>query len=149
MSNLRVPTSEEAREIGRKGGIASGESRRKKKTMKEVASLLLGMEVSSSNIKTQMKAMGIPDEDLTNQMAIVIAMLQKASKGDTKAFELLMSATCEDIRNRELKEKIRHNKAEEKLKEMMIKQEDNKSNSEDLLKSLLLQSGSDIDGFNE
>lgn len=31
--NLRVPTSEEAREIGRKGGIASGVARREKATM--------------------------------------------------------------------------------------------------------------------
>ena len=33
--NLRVPTSEEAREIGRKGGIRSGEVRREKATMKK------------------------------------------------------------------------------------------------------------------
>ena len=35
IENLRTPTSEEAREIGRKGGLASGKARREKKTMRE------------------------------------------------------------------------------------------------------------------
>lgn len=34
--NLRVPTSEEARRIGRKGGIASGKARNEKKRMSQV-----------------------------------------------------------------------------------------------------------------
>lgn len=34
--NLRTPTSEEAREIGRKGGIASGKARKEKATLREV-----------------------------------------------------------------------------------------------------------------
>ena len=42
--NLRVPTSEEAREIGRKGGIASGEARRRRKTLKEELLLMLEEE---------------------------------------------------------------------------------------------------------
>ena len=35
IENLRTPTSEEAREIGRKGGLASGKARREKKTIRE------------------------------------------------------------------------------------------------------------------
>lgn len=34
-SNLKRPTSEEAREIGRKGGIASGKARKKKKEIRK------------------------------------------------------------------------------------------------------------------
>jgi hypothetical protein len=34
--NLRTPTSEEAREIGRKGGIASGKARKEKATLRAV-----------------------------------------------------------------------------------------------------------------
>ncbi len=45
--------------------------------------------------------------------------VERASKYEKERKSIM----CE---NRELKEKIRHNKAEEKLKELMIKQEDNK-----------------------
>lgn len=41
IENLKVLTSQEAREIGRKGGIASGEARRKKATMKKTLEMLL------------------------------------------------------------------------------------------------------------
>ena len=73
--NLRVPTSEEARENGRKGGIASGEARRKRKTLKEELLLLL--------------------EKGDTQERISLALLQKAMQGDTKAFEVLRDTVGE------------------------------------------------------
>ena len=39
--NLKVPTSEQAREYGRKGGKASGEARRRKKELKELLEIAL------------------------------------------------------------------------------------------------------------
>ena len=45
--NLRVPTSNEAREIGKKGGIASGESRRRKKLLRECIDELLAKEYTT------------------------------------------------------------------------------------------------------
>lgn len=44
-ANLRVPTSEEARKNGKKGGIASGKSRRTKRTVKECVMALLDVPV--------------------------------------------------------------------------------------------------------
>ena len=41
IENLRTPTTEEAREIGRKGGVASGKARREKKTMRETLKEML------------------------------------------------------------------------------------------------------------
>lgn len=73
--NLRVPSSEEAREYGRKGGIASGEARRKRKTLKEELLLLL--------------------EQGNTQEKISLALLQKAMNGDTKAFEVLRDTVGE------------------------------------------------------
>ena len=73
--NLRVPSSEEAREYGRKGGIASGEARRKRKTLKEELLLLL--------------------EKGDTQERISLALLQKAMNGDTKAFEVLRDTVGE------------------------------------------------------
>jgi hypothetical protein len=65
-----IPTSErskdEVREIGRKGGIASGEARRRRKTLKE--ELIALLEVNDNNNK------------------ISLAVLQKALNGDIQAF---------------------------------------------------------------
>ena len=64
--NLRVPSSDEARENGRKGGIASAEARKARKTLKEELLLLL-------------------DTD-DNNKRISVALLERALKGDISAF---------------------------------------------------------------
>ena len=73
--NLRpVSSKEEARERGRKGGLASGESRRKRKTLKEELLLMLS------------------DGDI--QQKISLALINEAINGNnagsvTKAFEVI------------------------------------------------------------
>lgn len=62
-------TEKEQREIARKGGIASGEARAKRKTLKEELLLLL------SQGETQEK--------------ISLSIIQKALEGDLKAFEII------------------------------------------------------------
>lgn len=68
-----IPNSErtpsERREIAQKGGIASGEARRRRKSLKEELELLL----SDGNM----------------QERIGTALLGKALKGDTRAFEVI------------------------------------------------------------
>ena len=68
-SNLRPfneLTEEEQRELARKGGIASGEARRRKKTLKE--ELIALLETNDNNNK------------------ISVAILNKALNGDIQAF---------------------------------------------------------------
>ena len=81
----RNRSSEEARENGRKGGIASGEARRRKRTMKSAAKLLMDMGVTSEKNIQLMTAFGIEEEDLTNQMAVMVAMVNQAMKGNVRA----------------------------------------------------------------
>ena len=69
VQNLRVPSSEEAREIGRKGGIASGEARQRRKALKEELLLLLA--------------------EGDTQKSVTLALIEKAMSGDTKAFEVI------------------------------------------------------------
>lgn len=75
IDNLRAPTSEEARERGRKGGLKSGESRRARKTLKEELLALL----SEGDI----------------QEKISLAILEKAKAGDTKAYEIIRDTVGE------------------------------------------------------
>lgn len=67
--NLKKLSSEEARKNGKKGGIKSVEARRARKTLKEELLLLL------SNGDTQER--------------LSLALIEKAFKGDTKAFEVI------------------------------------------------------------
>ena len=88
-------TKDEQRKIATMGGIASGESRRLKKTMKEQAELLLSLSNNNPEVLDQMKGLGIDKEDRTNQMAIIIAMYLKAAQGDVQAFNTLQATIGE------------------------------------------------------
>ena len=88
-------TKDEQRKIATMGGIASGESRRLKKTMKEQAELLLSLSNNNPELLKQMKGLGIDKEDRTNQMAIIIAMYLKAAQGDVQAFNTLQATIGE------------------------------------------------------
>ena len=68
--NLRpVSSKDEARERGRKGGLASGEARRKRKTLKEELLVMLS--------------------EGETQQSVTLALIEKAMSGDTKAFEVI------------------------------------------------------------
>lgn len=82
-------SKEEAEKLGRAGGIASGKARRKKKLIKDNIELLLSLPIKNTKTKEQLKQLGIDDDEMNNQMALVIAMYQKAMKGDVQAFNTL------------------------------------------------------------
>lgn len=82
-------TEEEAREAGRKGGIASGVSRRRKRDLREAAELYLSLPVTDKRQLTKLSKAGVETEDADNQMAIVAGLAMKAMRGDAKAAKLL------------------------------------------------------------
>lgn len=88
-------STEEVREIARKGGQNSGAARRKKRTMKSSAKLLMDMPVSKQ-LTAKMKMMGIDEEDATYQMGILVAMLQEALQGNVKAAQFIREMIGED-----------------------------------------------------
>lgn len=59
IENLRVPTSEEAREIGRKGGIASGKARAEKKLMRQVLQECLNMTNNKGQSFQELATLGL------------------------------------------------------------------------------------------
>ena len=90
--NLRpVQSEKEAREKGRKGGIASGAARRRKRDMRQAAKLLLDADVSPSqkSMRMLMKSLGIDEQDMTYSMAILSAVLLQAGNGNVKAAAFL------------------------------------------------------------
>lgn len=77
--NLRKLTSTEAREIGRLGGLASAESRRQKKALRECLEILLAEEFEIDTGTFDYKTM-------TGAMAISYKLMQEALKGNIRAF---------------------------------------------------------------
>lgn len=80
----------EAAQNGRKGGIASGKARREKKALKDTLEELLAMPIKdgkSSDIDKIKSIAGIKGKNITMQEAIMVAMLNKAAKGDVRAAE--------------------------------------------------------------
>lgn len=83
-------TSDELRERARAGGIASGKARREKKAMRETLDILLSMPMkdgASADVESIRSFASIKGKNISVQEAILIAQVQKAMKGDTKAAE--------------------------------------------------------------
>lgn len=82
-------TEEEQREIRASGGRASGESRRRKKSLREAAELYLSLPVADKRAWNKLARDGVDPEDVDNQMAIIAGLTIKAVKGDSKAAKVL------------------------------------------------------------
>lgn len=85
-----VQSKEEARKRGRAGGIASGKARREKKMMRETLDMLLSMPMKNgkfADIDNIRSFAALKGKNISVQEAILIAQVQKAMKGDTRAAE--------------------------------------------------------------
>lgn len=80
---------EEAERNGRKGGKKSGEIRRQRKAMKEQFEMLLSLPFKQKKQLDFMKDLGIKEDEIDNQMALIVAMYGKALKGDVQAFNII------------------------------------------------------------
>ena len=95
---IPVRSKEEAKARGRNGGLKSGEARRQKKNMREMAKSLMEASVSKQmgNVRDTLKRMGIDENDMTYQAAVVVRMIQKAMvDGDVNAVRVLGELTGE------------------------------------------------------
>ena len=98
--NLKIiRTESEAREKGKKGGIASGESRRRKKTLKDLMNSVAAMPIQDGKltdidkIKSLASAKG---KNITVEEAFVLKLTQKALSGDYKAMRLWVELMGEE-----------------------------------------------------
>ena len=105
-------SKEEVREIARRGGIKSGETRRRKTTMKENLELLLTMSVGKGEKADIENGENIKDyakENVTVEQAMLIAQIQKALKGDAQAFEMIRDLIGEKpVDKKEVSASVQH-----------------------------------------
>ena len=76
-------TTSEQREIQKKGGLASGKSRRQKADLKKAFETLLTSEINNEQMKDLLVSLGY---ETTNEMALAMVIFQKALQGDMAAF---------------------------------------------------------------
>ena len=85
-------SGQQAVESGRKGGIASGIAKRERKAMKDTLGALLTMSIKegvTTDIESIQSIAALNGKNITVQEAIMLAQIQKAIKGDTKAAEYI------------------------------------------------------------
>lgn len=81
-------TPEELREQTRRGGIASGEARRAKKTLRERVKMFGELKIDGK-AKRQMMEVGISEDDCDRFTQAAVSLFQKALKGDVSAFNAI------------------------------------------------------------
>ena len=79
---------EEASKNGRKGGKASGKARRAKVKMRKLVEMFAYLDVNK-DVEKKMRMLGIPDEGMLILMQSVVAIFNKANKGDVAAFNAI------------------------------------------------------------
>lgn len=86
-------TSEELREMTRKGGIKSGQVRRAKANAKTIARMIADSKVVSTKDAAVLEKLGIEDEDMTNGAVIVASIFANAKKGNMAAADKFIELT--------------------------------------------------------
>ena len=94
-------TREQHSEDSRKGGVASGVSRRRKRSLKEAADLYLSLPVTDRRTWNKIARRGVDPEDIDNQMAMVIGLTIAATAGDAKAAKVIVDLLGEDAHSGE------------------------------------------------
>lgn len=117
-------SKEEARENGRKGGIASGAARRRKKAVREIVEMMATQPVTNEKLKNKMRAItsGVSEDDIDLITAATMGIFQAAIKGNDRAYKLIaeymdqvaiddqldddpLSASLEEFANEKMKKK--------------------------------------------
>ena len=94
-------TREQHSEDSRKGGVASGVSRRRKRSLKEAADLYLSLPVSDRKMWNKISRHGVDPDDIDNQMAMIIGLTMAATAGNAKAAKIIVDLLGEDSHSEE------------------------------------------------
>ena len=86
--NLRVPTSSEARENGKKGGIASGIARREKKTVQKILGDFLDLGITQNKtLEALARKAGLSTDGSIKDLVTAVCVLNTLKKGDISELE--------------------------------------------------------------
>lgn len=89
-------SGDEAQESGRKGGVNSGASRRRKRSLKQAADLYLSKPVTDTETWNKLSIDGVDPEDIDQQMAMIAGLTRKAIEGNPKAAAVIVDIIGKD-----------------------------------------------------
>ena len=125
--------TEKHRKLSAKGGEASGEARRRKRTMKQYADLLLSQPIKDERILDTFAEVGIEGEQADNKMLMVYALMKAAHAGDVAAEKELRSIIGEDnnenMRRLHNRKQAEYNKQRLEIERMRAERELEKENN--------------------
>ena len=97
--SLATRTQRERTEIARKGQKAAQEAKRRKKTMRELASIIAAAPVTKQSSKKSLEKLGFDEEDMTHDALVTQALYYKCLEGDVKAIEKWEELTSTETDN--------------------------------------------------
>jgi len=142
-------TPEQRRESARKAGKASAKAYKRRKELAEQARVIGSLEISPDllSIRKSLEKLGINAEVSTFETAMIVALIQKAIKGDTRAFQIYMDLVY-GRGDKKLEKKIAKAELELKKKEIEFKQRElDKMVAEDTESKVIIVN--DLEGFND
>ncbi|MBQ3113713.1 MAG: hypothetical protein IJC05_05045 [Phascolarctobacterium sp.] len=96
----------EAREMGKKGGKASGRARRKKKTMQDLMKATLALALKKdgkiTDAELEQNLPGLAGQNMSVMQALVLAQVKKGLEGDGNAFDRIMELVGEKVSKQEI-----------------------------------------------
>lgn len=119
----------ERREIAKKGGIASGKSRRRKKELKTIIEQALNSVIPNEKAQKKLESLGF---DPTFQSAIALKVVEQAMNGNLRAVELISSVSFagkDNLDKKEQKERIRALQLENDRKQLALSDNDKTENT--------------------
>ena len=78
-------TKGEQRQIARAGGMASGAARRRKRDMQQALNAILDMPLKAGRVQQIRNLSEVKGKNITAEQAMLLAMVNKALKGDVRA----------------------------------------------------------------
>lgn len=97
--NLRVPTSEEAREIGRKGGLASAKARRDNRTIQQIVKAITDADISTlQQFAPIARKLGLETDKSIKEVYAILCLLNSvktANLGDLERLQKLRGEQAE------------------------------------------------------
>ena len=104
-------SKEEAKKRGKKGGLASVQARRQRKTCKEILLMISEFTPKTEVVESLKKIFPeLKNDDITYKTVMTLKQMEKALKGDTEAFKV-----CRDTMGEKPTDKVEQ-KTEVKVK---------------------------------
>ena len=93
---LNERTQRERKEIAAMGAKATNEANRKRKTLKESMNTLLSLDIKNTKDWNKVAAMGIDPGEIDNSQLVILALFDRAKKGDVFAIKELRDLIGEE-----------------------------------------------------